>query len=73
MFLVTSDARLDAVVVAPACAEVLDDRARGAIDRAGFVWDADIEAYTKPGQDEADAVQIAGLLFVLGYAVRTRP
>ena len=49
MFLVTRDARLDAVVVAPACAGVLDDRARIAIDGAGFVWDAGIEAYTKPG------------------------
>jgi len=32
------------------------------------VWDADIEAYTKPGQDEA--AEIVGLLFALGYAVR---
>jgi hypothetical protein len=72
MFLVTSDARLDAVVVAPACAEVLDDKARTAIDGAGFAWDADIEAYTKPGQDEAAAIKIAGLLFALGYAVQTR-
>ncbi|MFG2276851.1 hypothetical protein ACGFNY_44725 [Streptomyces chartreusis] len=71
MFLVTSDARLDAVV-APACAEALDDKARTAIGGAGLVWDAGIEAYTKPGPDEAEAVQIAGLLFSLGYAVRTR-
>lgn len=72
MFLVTTDTQLDAVVVAPACAEVLDDKARTAIDGAGFVWDADIEAYTKPGQDKNEAAQIAGLLFALGHAVRTR-
>ncbi|MGW2748365.1 hypothetical protein [Streptomyces sp. NPDC001450] len=68
----TTDARLDAVVVAPACAEVVDEKARTVIDRAGFVWEADIEAYTKPDRDEAEAAQIAGLLFALGYAVRTR-
>ncbi|WP_316779978.1 hypothetical protein [Streptomyces sasae] len=72
MFLVTTDAQLGAVVVAPACAEVLDDKARHAIDSAGFHWDGDIEAYTKPGQDETEAAQIAGLLFALGHAVWTR-
>ncbi|MCX4430209.1 hypothetical protein [Streptomyces mirabilis] len=72
MYLVTTDAQLGAVVVAPAYADVVDDKARTAIDSAGFVWNPEIEAYTKPGQDRAEAVQIAGLLFALGYAVRTR-
>ncbi|XUL85529.1 hypothetical protein ACQ86D_01585 [Streptomyces galilaeus] len=67
-----SDARVDAVVVAPACAEVVDDQARTEIYRAGCTGDPDIEAYTKPGQDQAEAIHIAGLLFVLGCAVRTR-
>lgn len=38
MFLVTTDTQLGAVVVAPACAEVVDDKALTAIDGAGFVW-----------------------------------
>ncbi|MGW2748361.1 hypothetical protein [Streptomyces sp. NPDC001450] len=72
MFLVTADARLGDVVVAPVCARVVDGKARMALDLAGFVGDPEIEAYTKPGQDQAEAVRIAGLLFALGCAVRAR-
>ncbi|WP_272918685.1 hypothetical protein [Streptomyces sp. HUCO-GS316] len=42
MYLVTTDTQVGAVVVAPACADVVDVKARAAIDGAGFIWDADI-------------------------------
>ncbi|MFI1177811.1 hypothetical protein [Streptomyces melanogenes] len=72
MYLVTTDTQLDAVVIAPDCPEAVDDKARTTIDNAGFTWDPDIEAYTKPGQDHAEAIRMAGLLFTLGHTVWTR-
>jgi hypothetical protein len=69
MFLVTTDTRLDAVVVAPECAEDLTDETRAAIEGAAFTWRPDIEAFTQPGQDRQAAARIALRLVQLGHDV----
>ncbi|MGW0653265.1 hypothetical protein ACWD4T_31480 [Streptomyces umbrinus] len=69
MYLVVTDAALGAVVVAPACAEVLDDRTRAVIEGADFRWCSDIEAFTQPGQDRDVAARIALRLVQLGHDV----
>ncbi|WP_433455263.1 hypothetical protein ACQPXS_45280 [Streptomyces sp. CA-142005] len=43
MYLVTADIKLD-VVVAPECADDLDDETRTAIEAAAFTWQPDIDA-----------------------------
>ncbi|MGH1554321.1 hypothetical protein ACRAWF_27450 [Streptomyces sp. L7] len=68
-----SDARLDAVVQllrpAPKSSTTKPGPRSTALAAPGTPTS---RAYTKPGQDQAEAIHIAGLLFVLGCAVRTR-
>ncbi|MBL1086868.1 hypothetical protein JK359_33725 [Streptomyces actinomycinicus] len=69
MYLVTTDTRLGAVVVAPECADDLNDETRAAIEAAAFTWQPDIEAFTQPGQDRQAAARIALRLVQLGHDV----
>lgn len=69
MFLVTTDTQLGAVVVAPECADDLDDETRAAIEGAAFTWQSDTEAFTQPGQDRQSAARMAMRLVQLGHDV----
>ncbi|MET8808680.1 hypothetical protein [Streptomyces sp. NPDC004546] len=53
----TTDTRLGAVV-APECADDLDDETRAVIEGAAFTWRRDIEASAQPGQDRQAAARI---------------
>ncbi|MEU8812590.1 hypothetical protein ACN6K5_002186 [Streptomyces violaceoruber] len=69
MFLVTTDTKLGAVVVAPECADDLDDETQAVIEAAAFTWRSDIEAFTQPGQNRQEASRIALRLTQLGHDV----
>lgn len=69
MYLVTTDTQLGAVVVAPECADDLNDETRAVIEGAAFTWRPDIEAFTQPGQDRQAAARIALRLVQLGHDV----
>ncbi|MFI6359087.1 hypothetical protein ACIBJF_42325 [Streptomyces sp. NPDC050743] len=68
MYLVTTGTRLG-VVVAPECADDLDDETRAVIEDAAFIWLPDIEAFIQPGQDRQAAARIALRLVRLGHDV----
>ncbi|MQY40480.1 hypothetical protein SRB17_85130 [Streptomyces sp. RB17] len=69
MYLVTTDTRLGAVVVAPQCPDDLNDTARAVIGDAAFTWHPGIEAFTQPGQGRQAAARIALRLVQLGHDV----
>ncbi|MGP4092040.1 hypothetical protein, partial [Streptomyces sp. KR55] len=69
MYLVTTDIQLGAVVVAPECADDLDDETRAVIEGAAFTWRPDLQAFTMPGQDREAGARIAVALAELGHGV----
>ncbi|MGW4140029.1 hypothetical protein ACWELV_24980 [Streptomyces mirabilis] len=70
MYLVTYDTRLGALVVAPECADDLNDETTALVESAGFTWRPDIEAFTQPGQqDHQKTAWITLRLGQLGHAV----
>lgn len=52
MYLVTYDSRLGALVVAPECADDLNEETTALVESAGSTWRSDIEAFTCPGQQD---------------------
>ncbi|MFI5799103.1 hypothetical protein [Streptomyces sp. NPDC051677] len=74
MYLVTHDTRLGALVVAPENAADLNEQTTALIESAGFTWRSDIEAFTRPGQqDHQKTAWITLRLGQLGHDVLAAP
>ncbi|MFF3378084.1 hypothetical protein ACFYXF_34675 [Streptomyces sp. NPDC002680] len=74
MYLVTYDTQLGALVVAPECAADLNEQTTAFIENAGFIWRPDIEAFTRPGQqDHHKTAWITLRIGQLGHDVLAAP